>query len=280
MTTEIYYYSGSGFTLTAAKRMAAELRGDVVLTPIVAAMREQKTTSDADKVGLFMPMHAFGVPIPVREFLKSARFPKACYTFALMTRGGGPGRIDKQINRYLRRQGKRLNAFTFVSNPNTFDIIYPVPVDETMRQERARHDDDIRAFARVVDASQDSIRLGYRNRKLEYSLFPILKIVNRITGYFSLQKNLYANEQCVGCGQCAEACLSGKISMRDGKPHWDPNVNCHFCLACLHLCPQTAVQVRRTKTPQSERIHAAGVTLKDIAAQKRATSMESGRNHT
>ncbi len=268
MTTEIFYYSGTGFTLAAARLMAAELGDNVALTPMVAATRERNPESEADKVGLFMPMHSFGIPRPVREFLKSARFPRARYIFVLMTRGGAPGRVDKQIARYLRRQGKRLNAFQFATTPNTFDIIWPVPTDDTVRQARTQHDDDIRTFARVVAASGDSINIGYRNRWLEYSLFPCLKVVNRVTGYFSLQKNLFADDRCIGCGQCAEACLSGKITMHDGKPRWDPEVDCHFCLACLHLCPQTAVQVRHTKTPQLERTHAAGVTLNDIAAQK------------
>jgi len=270
--TEIFYYSGTGFTLKAAKIMQAELEEDVILTPIIGAMKNGVKESRAEKVGLLMPMHAFGLPKAYIKFLKGFRFPKARYIFSLVTRGGAPTRMHKEINKYLKRQNKTLNAFRYATAPNTFDIIFHVHATEELTEERSNFDNAVKAFAGIVNDNINLINPGYRNRFLEYFLFPILKMLNRWTGYFHLQNDFYADDKCTGCGRCEKMCLSGKIRMAGDKPEWQRGISCQFCLACLQLCPEQAVQVRKTKTPELDRIFCPDIDYREIAAQKKMES--------
>ncbi len=271
MDTEIFYYSGTGFTIKAAKTAAEVLGENVKLTPVVGAMRSGRRVSSAKKVGLFFPMHAFGLPRACTRFMKEYRFPKAEYIFSLVTRGGAPARMHLEINRYLKNQKRKLNAFGYATAPNTFDIIYKVHEGLEMREARAAFEDDVKKFATRVLENEQFIDKGYRNRMLEYILFPFLKVLNRRTGYFFLQNDFYADENCTGCGICSKMCLSGKIAMENGHPIWRKNVQCDYCFACLQLCPEKAVQVRNSKTGELERIFCKEISRSEIANQKVST---------
>lgn len=270
--TEIYYYSGTGFTLKAARIMAEEMSKrqseEVRLIPIVSQMQQGTAVSRAKKIGLLMPMHAFGLPKAFIEFFKTFQCPDAEYVFALVTRGGAPTRMHKTLQRFLKRQNKALNAFQYATAPNTFDVIYKVHTDDEVADGRDNFENDVRRFAKVVQKNQDSIDLGYRSIMTEFVLYPMIRILATATGYFNLQNDYYADSKCNGCGSCEKMCLSNKIVMKDQKPVWQKKVSCHFCLACLHLCPAKAVQVAKTESPKLDRIFCPGTKIRDIACQK------------
>lgn len=266
--TEIFYFSGTGFTLHAAQKIAAQIPGEVHMTPIVAALNSKKRNCEAASVGFIFPMHAFTLPIICQTFLKEYKFEKAEYIFSLVTRGGAPTRIYKHIDAFLKKQGKRLNAFAYATTFNTFDIVYEVHTSDEMAAERSRFEGDIDEFAALVSRKEHFFNRGYRNRFMEMIGFPFIGWLNQLTGYFGLQNDIMADKSCNGCGLCQNMCLSGKIEMQNGKPVWKKDVQCVYCFACLNLCPQVAVQVRKSPTPDRERIFHPEVNWKDIAAQK------------
>ncbi|WP_407057868.1 EFR1 family ferrodoxin [Gudongella oleilytica] len=47
-----------------------------------------------------------------------------------------------------------------------------------------------------------------------------------------------------GCGVCEKICPSGTITMNMKRPEWTEE-RCIHCLACLHRCPQNAIQYGR-----------------------------------
>ncbi len=274
--TEIFYYSGTGFTLKAAKILQKELHDKVILKPIVGLMNSGCTISNAEKVGLMMPLHAFGMPSAYRRFLDTFQFPNAKYIFVLVTCGGAPAKVYNEINKHLKHQNKKLNAFRYAVAPNTFDVVLNIGSSKKVKDARLHFNEDVKNFATIINRNENSIELMYRNYFGDYFLFPVMRMLNRKTAYFNLQNDFYVDNKCIGCGQCEKMCLSGKIKINDKKPEWQSNVSCQYCLACLNLCPQQAIQVRKTKTPKIDRIFCPGTVYKDIAAQKEVNS--SGRS--
>lgn len=271
---DIYYYSGTGFTLKAAKILKERLTEEVRLIPIASTGLEHQIVSRTTTIGLLMPMHAFGMPIAFEQFMKKFRCPNADYVFSIVTRGGAPTRIHKQIEKYLKKNDKNLNAFKYATAPNTFDIIFEIHSNKEMLEARENFEQDIEMFANVVNCREQKIDLSYRNHLVEFILFPILRRVTLITGYFKLQNDFYVDDKCTSCGQCEAMCLSGKIKLKEGKPVWVRDIQCQYCLACLHLCPSKAIQIRKTKTHKMERMYHPEVKCKDIAKQKKPLNQD------
>ena len=51
----------------------------------------------------------------------------------------------------------------------------------------------------------------------------------------------FTTDACNGCGACERHCPIGAIKMYEGMPTWI-KTHCVLCLACLHRCPQKALQ--------------------------------------
>ena len=67
----IYYFSGTGNTLFAARKFAEALGNDTKLISISSLNRAEKLDPwDADTVGFFFPVYCFGLPHIYAQFLE------------------------------------------------------------------------------------------------------------------------------------------------------------------------------------------------------------------
>ena len=85
----LYYFSAAGNSLYAAKQLqeALVLNGRQVRLVSVAAAMQQRDFCPVGEVGFVMPLHFFGLPLLVQDFLQKVDFSRASYTFAVMTCG-------------------------------------------------------------------------------------------------------------------------------------------------------------------------------------------------
>ena len=110
-----------------------------------------------------------------------------------------------------------------------------------------------------------------RRGKIESNFFLINMIFSGLIYTVNAPKiprmdgGFWLNEKCNSSGVCAGVCPVNNIEMQEGKPRWLHH--CQQCLACLHWCPQEAIELGK-KTPGRKRYHHPEITAADIKAQK------------
>lgn len=230
----IYYFSGTGNSLWAAKEL-----GKALGEPTAALADAQGTPPDcADGlVGFVFPTYMGDLPWLCKKLLLSARLNADSFIFLVMTSSGGAsGRAFSSMDRALCSVGCRLGA--------AFDLQMPgncVVSPETENAARlAAAPDKVRAIAEAVRARRSNFTSAGRKAEegfVERSYFYGTHSLKRLT----MMKRFRVTDACTGCGVCASVCPTGNIEIRNGKAvHGD---NCAACYACLHWCPVYATHL-------------------------------------
>src|SRR4030042_3293810 len=90
MGTEIYWFSGTGNSLSIAGTLNSMLSEQGKLLPMAALYEKNNNTTDADVVGFVFPIHLGDAPWVVKEFVKKTHFTLKPYIFAVATCNANP----------------------------------------------------------------------------------------------------------------------------------------------------------------------------------------------
>ncbi|MBN2532041.1 MAG: EFR1 family ferrodoxin [Spirochaetales bacterium] len=281
MSIEIYYFSGTGNSLFVAKEISSRLE-DSKLIPIVQSLKKSQIKTSSDIVGFIFPNFCLTLPIPMRMFLDRADLGSSKYLFAVCTRGGTESEAFEYIDKLLKKQNKKLNAKINVTMPWN----HPLGKENlTSESNIKRLDDLVSAMYKKLDIFVNYIKGGedysMPDTDADYKipdwakLFLISKTFNYESHRFMYQNFIkyYSDSKCKGCGICEKVCLSGRIHIIDGKPHWSKNPGCFGCFTCINYCPQKAIQIKSkfpviSSTYKTGRYHHPDIGAADIAAQK------------
>ena len=277
MSTEIYYFSGTGNSLHVARELQQRIP-DANLIPVVSLLDKEVIETRAETVGFVFPIHLTTLPIPMREFVKKLDPRSAEYIFAVGTRIGTFCLANIALENMLREKGKRLDAYFILNMANNSPTgLVPGPGDkdwvnkisaEKVRALDAAVENRLDAIQRVIvnrvpDPKDDSPR---QRPLLKRFLSVPLAFVEKSTGGSEIP--YYADSSCTGCGTCEKACPSNKIKLVDGKPVWQKEVQCYFCYACFNFCPTQSILVGKKYTQKDGRYFHPEITAQDIAGQK------------
>ncbi|MDN7013445.1 4Fe-4S ferredoxin [Methanoculleus sp. FWC-SCC3] len=264
MKTVIYYFTGTGNSLAAARKVAAAL-GETELVPIASlAITPGTITPDADRVGIVCPVYDCGVPVMVARFAERLDLSGTKYTFAVVTMGGMGVSALHQLNRILReRQGRGLDAAFAVTMPGNFPPLARPPEGEKCEKILSKADKRFAEIAETIGSGR-SVSPGFAPisglvKALTYG--PFAKGTHDASAAFSI------SDACTGCGTCARVCPTGNIEMPDDRPVW--NQRCELCCACLHFCPTEAIQLHVMRgTKGRGRYRHPDLTVADMEAQR------------
>jgi flavodoxin len=109
MSTDIYYFSGTGNSLHVAKELQKRLP-ETNLIPIVSLLNKDVIKTNAETVGFVFPIYFTTVPVPVRRFLKKLNLKSAKYTFSVLTRIGTFCVANINVKGILKKKGKSLDS--------------------------------------------------------------------------------------------------------------------------------------------------------------------------
>jgi NAD-dependent dihydropyrimidine dehydrogenase PreA subunit len=283
MSTEVYYFSGTGNSLHVAKELQKRIP-EARLMPIISLVNRESVASSGDTVGFVFPHYASSLPKVVHAFIDKLDLGSARYLFAIATRGATKTMAFVEIDRILEKKGKRLDSFFVFTMPSGGE---PLTKDYATRITEER----VQRLESEMLVKLDSIQRTIVDREISREqdtgdvnpprvLVPFLPLIDAISPFLvSLGKlvetsfDFYYNEKCTGCGVCEMVCLSEKVRVVDGRPVWQEAVRCHGCFACLNYCPEESIQVKsswylKSYTNQNGRYHHPEIAANDIARQK------------
>ena len=230
----VFYFSGTGNCLKAAKTIANEL-GNTEIIPM-AKSGNCSLKKQYDTVGFVYPVYFWGLPKKVAEFVSNLDFGnnKAAYSYAIATYGGSAGNAINQIYELLlNKHNVKLNFTQKLQMFSNYVIMYDMSKDADKITEKS-------------DKNLIPIINSIKNRKNNK--------VNRFTKIFGFinkdfvkkvsatDKDYTVDNNCTGCGICGEVCPVKNIEMINNKPRF--NHNCENCVACIQFCPQRAINYK------------------------------------
>ena len=242
MSTEIYYFSGSGNSFVVARDVSTKL--NAVLTPIMSVINQESINSEADIIGIVFPIYDFKPPQFMEKFISKIKSIKSKYIFAICTYGITPSKSLKHLEKTINSYGGHLSAGFAVEMPqNGLGSGKVTKVQQEMMFNKWKNRvDEICDYIKNMEKEEIETSILFFNifKTRKIKLIPVfLEFFNYVLfkGLDSLA--FTSNEKCTGCGTCQKICSQNNIEIVDNKPSWSDY--CINCFACLNWCPNGAI---------------------------------------
>jgi len=255
LNTKIYYFTGTGNSLWVARTMAGEL-GGAELKSIADGKREKAGASET--IGLVFPVHIWGVPRLILEFVRELEAPHSPYIFAIAVNAGQVANTLVQLKMVLKNGGLNLSSGFEIPMPSNY-IPWggPGPREKQDQRFAAARRKISEISAAVREQRELPVEKGPLWQRALFSLFYKMSF----SQVPKMDRKFWVDDNCSHCAICSKVCPVHNIVLQDGKPIW--RMRCEQCFACLQWCPQEAIQYGK-KTPQYERYRHPEVQLNDI----------------
>jgi ferredoxin len=228
----IYYFSGTGNSLRAARIIAKKIGGARLIN-----MRNNPldvSASNADVIGFVCPVYEWDVPEPVKAFIDRLSVNPNAYIFMVATYIFVHGRCFETVNTALQKKGTKLHYGKGLRCVASQCLAYePFPPARFMVPYS-----DKKAMKIGKDIAASKIRkfpkMSFLSKRL-YSkmMIPFLNVQQEF------DKGFYTSEKCVGCEICRKVCPCDNITFSENRPVW--NHHCVGCNACVVYCPTKAI---------------------------------------
>ena len=264
MKATIYYFTGTGNSLKAAKEIAEKIE-NCELIPMAALTKEDIIKPDAEKVGFVFPLYWYGLPGIVRDFIEKTELSKTSYIFSATTAMYADGLAIEQLEELLEKKNKSLNAGFYIKMPSNYIL--------SMNPQSGKKQKDIIEKAERKIESITEIINGNIDKKDKETFF-YRTVTNAKSSYNKWMKDFSNNDSkfwvkddlCNSCETCEKICPVNDIEIKQESPVWKHN-NCQQCLGCINSCPTKAIQYGN-KTIKKGRYRNSQISIKELINQK------------
>lgn len=286
MQTQVFYFSGTGNTLSMAREISQKIGADLV--SISEIVKTHKNYFCAEKVVIVFPSYLAalsGFPLVVGKFVKAVDNISDITLFAVCNCGGYES-VNALPSLHRLRQiiqscgGKLYAEYSLRMPMNNLDYDHiPIPINEN-------HEDIIRKSKVKIDRICSYI---INDKKTRYKVvkdffFLIMKPMyllmlpaimkelkerahepaNSGLQYYELMpltdKSIIIDDKCNGCGICAKICPVDNIMIVNEKPEFQHR--CEICFACDEWCPTNSIH--HWSRANGAKYHHPEVGIKDI----------------
>ena len=248
-SSKIFWFSGTGNSLYAAKVLSKEL-GDIPLEQITSAAPTEAVGGKGAKVGIVYPVYYWNMPRAVNAFVDALKIEPETYIFTVVTMGATTGSAGvSAVRKALKRKGLTLNYGKGIKMPDNYVLLYNPSDPDNCEPLLDDNDNTLRQFASEIKAEAQSVS------SIPFNINSLYKNVER------LDKKFTVSDTCTGCGLCKKICPVGNIELVENKPVWQRK--CEHCVACISWCPAKAIEYGN-KTQKRFRYHNPRIKAEEL----------------
>jgi ferredoxin len=272
MSVTVFYFTGTGNSLAAARTLAGRLK-DACIVPLAGIVNAGRPFQlNTDKAVFVFPVYCAGIPAIVANSLDLIKMPRTQYVAAIANCASSAGTaLDIFAAEMLRRCGRTLSAGHVIFMPGNYTPLYGSEKPATIERMLKEADNRLLEIACEITAG----------RPIDYSMPAFLALMTRlpwklcVSSFPYMQKRFKVESNCTGCGLCARVCPVNNIVMSaNARPQWLKK--CEQCMACLQYCPVEAIQCLWWTKGRARYRH-PGIAASEIAAQKHMPAAEENR---
>ncbi|MBN1474084.1 MAG: EFR1 family ferrodoxin [Syntrophaceae bacterium] len=256
MNTDIYFFTGTGNSFWIAKKLSEKLENANLIS--IASLDQESIHTSSEVVGLVFPVHIWGVPKLIIDFVNRLDTNSARYYFALAVNAGQVAATLIQLKKLFLTKGLNLDSGFSIDMPSNY-IPWGGAIAEGKQQikfntalEKVNHVAKCVKARKIMPPEKgpfwQNILFSFFYRKS----FPHIE---------KMDKSFWADDNCTSCRICEKICPVQNIVMKDGKPAWQNR--CEQCFACLQWCPEEAIQHSKN-TKKKKRYHHPDISINDM----------------
>lgn len=243
---KLLYFTSTGNCLQVAKAFDGEL------ISIPQLIKDENFEVKAEKIGIIIPTHEFGVPHLIVDFLNKVKL-EANYIFAIATYGAFSGAVTSHLNEVGAKNNIKFNYINSIKMVDNYLPFFKME-KQIASLETKEVEKNLEAIVEDVENATNFIASSNKAIKI---IRPILTAKH----HGDYDNNFTVTENCTLCKTCAKVCPVNNI-------HVDEEVlfghDCEGCLACTHNCPQNAIRFKKERS--QARFINENVTLAEIIA--------------
>lgn len=232
MQRKIYYFTGTGNSMRAA-RIIAERLGNTEIVSMRADPADY-SAKYCEIVGFVYPVYHWTMPAPAVSFVEKLDINPKAYVFVVAMPSFVCGMACEKLAEILDRKGIRLQYGNIVNSVANYVIVYPpfpspkLRVPKTEKKLKKIAEDIFDRKTRAYPRASKMIK-----RKSERVMTPYLELQKYADNPFTISK------ECISCGLCSRVCPCHNIVLEGGKPSFQHH--CANCMACVVSCPKRAI---------------------------------------
>ncbi|MBT3318959.1 MAG: 4Fe-4S binding protein [Clostridia bacterium] len=262
MNNYIFYFSGTGNSLSIAKQICARTQNTELIS-ITNQIESGYEIEDADTIGFVLPVYLFGAPLIAEEFIKKLKIKRHKYLYVLFVHGGAPYSAVNNFKSKLNDAGLKVDAGFEIVSPDNYIAGNNPPNIEEARDILSKSKEELNKVIEEMKNRENSFpKISLRKNLFGTLMRPSFKgIASK-----AAQKFITTND-CNACGTCVKLCPRGIISINENnRPEWIGS-NCEMCFSCINLCPKKAIEIGK-KTEGRNRYKNPEVTITELTVRK------------
>lgn len=248
----ILCFSGTGNSRYISRRIAKALQDKTVDLNDKIKTNDFSPVHTGCDVIVVVPTYAWRVPRIVSDWLYKTKLPDAKRIWFVMDCGGEIGNAAKYNRRIAEQKHLQYMGTAQIVMPENYIAMFNAPQADAARKIVEKAEPHIADAVNCIKSGKEfaTPRNNLYDRLMSGPVNPAFY------RFFVKADAFYANDDCIGCGKCAEKCPLNNIKLRNRKPVW--GTKCTHCMACICYCPVKAVEYGK-KSVGKPRYHFEGL---------------------